>query len=139
MRTRQGRWHERVATAGGRGGAVVRLLLLASIVACSGGSTDPARTFVLQALTDTAQVGLPGGLAPVTPRVQVLGDRVPVVGYRVTFVASGGGSPTNPSVFTDATGAASPGAWTLGTTAGAQTLTASIPGASVVFRATARP
>lgn len=139
MRTRQGRWHGQVAATDGSGRTFVRLLLLASIVACSGGSTDPARTFVLQALTDTAQVGLPGGLAPVTPRVQVLGDRVPVVGYRVTFVASGGGSPTNPSVFTDATGAASPGAWTLGTTAGAQTLTASIPGASVVFRATARP
>lgn len=139
MRTRERQWRGQAATAGGRGGTVVRLLLLASLIACSGSSTDLARTFVLQALTDTAQVGLPGGLAPVTPRVQVLSDRVPVVGYRVTFVATGGGSPTNPSVFTDATGAASPGAWTLGTTAGEQTLTASIPSASVVFRATARP
>ena len=139
MRTRQERWHGQVATAGCRGRMVVRLLLLASLVACSGGSTDPARTFALQALTDTAQVGLPGGLAPVTPRVQVLSDRVPVVGYRVNFAATGGGSPTTPSVFTDGTGIASPGAWTLGTTPGEQTLTASIPSASVVFRATARP
>jgi alpha-tubulin suppressor-like RCC1 family protein len=47
----------------------------------------------------------------------------------VTFaVASGGGSRTNATAQTNASGIATVGAWTLGTTAGANTLTATVSG-----------
>ncbi len=63
----------------------------------------------------------------------------PVAGVGVTFaVAAGGGSVTGASVTTDASGIAAAGSWTLGTTAGANTLTASASGLTpVTFTATA--
>src|SRR5581483_3709303 len=62
----------------------------------------------------------------------------PVGGVPVTFaVASGGGSLTGANATTDATGVASVGSWTLGTSAGANSLTASVSGlTSVTFDAT---
>ncbi|HEX3805677.1 MAG TPA: Ig-like domain-containing protein [Gaiellaceae bacterium] len=63
----------------------------------------------------------------------------PVGGVSVTFsIASGNGSLTGASATTDATGIASVGSWTLGTAAGANTLTAAVSGlTSVTFHATA--
>jgi len=53
-------------------------------------------------------------------------------GAVVTFaVASGGGSVTKPADTTDASGIASVGGWTLGTSAGANTLTATVTGAGI--------
>ena len=53
----------------------------------------------------------------------------PVAGVAVTFaVASGGGSVTGASATTNASGIATVGSWTLGTTAGANTLTATSAG-----------
>jgi adhesin/invasin len=53
----------------------------------------------------------------------------PVEGVEVTFaVASGGGSVTGASATTNASGIATVGGWTLGTTAGTNTLTATAPG-----------
>ena len=53
----------------------------------------------------------------------------PVSGVSVTFaVASGGGSVTGASATTSASGIATLGSWTLGTTAGANTLTATCAG-----------
>jgi hypothetical protein len=53
----------------------------------------------------------------------------PVSGEAVTFaVASGGGSLTEASTTTDGAGLASVGSWTLGLTAGANTLTATVSG-----------
>jgi adhesin/invasin len=64
----------------------------------------------------------------------------PVPGVVVTFaVASGGGSITGASATTNASGIATVGSWTLGTIAGANTLTASCAGLSgspVTFTAT---
>ena len=65
----------------------------------------------------------------------------PVAGAQVTFVvASGGGSVTGATQTTGADGIATVGGWTLGTAAGANTLTASSTGvATVTFTATVAP
>jgi adhesin/invasin len=67
----------------------------------------------------------------------------PVVGTTVTFaVASGGGSITGATATTNASGVATLGSWTLGTTAGSNSLTASSPGVNgspVTFTATGTP
>ncbi|HKV75517.1 MAG TPA: Ig-like domain-containing protein, partial [Gemmatimonadales bacterium] len=64
----------------------------------------------------------------------------PVSGVAVTFaVASGGGSVTGGSATTNASGIASVGSWTLGTTAGANSLTATsagLTGSPLTFTAT---
>ncbi|HZL63937.1 MAG TPA: hypothetical protein VFD50_03190 [Thermoleophilia bacterium] len=63
-----------------------------------------------------------------------------VAGAKVTFaVATGGGSVTDASTMTDASGIAKVGSWKLGTTAGANTLTATsagLTGSPVTFTAT---
>lgn len=61
-----------------------------------------------------------------------------VKGVMVRWKASGGGLVTNDSIRTAADGSASSGGWRLGTTAGAQTLTASADGVpTITFSATA--
>lgn len=66
-------------------------------------------------------------------------DANPVSGVAVTFaVASGGGSVAGGSTTTNASGVATVGSWTLGSSVGANTLTASSTGlTSVTFTATA--
>ena len=68
------------------------------------------------------------------------GNNTPVSGVSVTFaVATGGGSVTGASATTNASGIATVGSWTLGTTAGSNTLTAtsgSLSGSPVTFTAT---
>ena len=67
-------------------------------------------------------------------------NNTPVSGVSVTFsVTPGGGSVTSASATTDANGIATVGSWTLGTTAGSNTLTAtsgSLPDSPVTFTAT---
>jgi adhesin/invasin len=72
------------------------------------------------------------------PSVMVTSNSQAMAGATVTFaVASGGGSVTGATATTDATGMAHCGSWTLGNTAGANTLTASMTGATpVTFTAT---
>ena len=64
----------------------------------------------------------------------------PVAGVTVTFaVASGGGSVSGAAATTNASGIATVGSWTLGTTAGANSLTATsagLTGSPVTFTAT---
>ena len=63
---------------------------------------------------------------------------VGISGAAVTFtVAAGGGSLVGASAVTDASGIATVGSWTLGTAAGANTLTASAGSVQVSFAATA--
>jgi adhesin/invasin len=80
-----------------------------------------------------------GTAVATAPRVLVtdLGGN-PVSGEAVTFaVASGGGSLTGGSTTTNGAGLASVGSWTLGLTAGANTLTATVSGLTpVTFTAT---
>ncbi|MBK9067044.1 MAG: carboxypeptidase regulatory-like domain-containing protein [Gemmatimonadetes bacterium] len=81
--------------------------------------------------------------AVATPPAVLVTDQSgnPVSGVSVTFaVASGGGSVTGASATTNASGIAAVGSWTLGTTVGANTLTAtsgSLTGSPVTFGATA--
>jgi hypothetical protein len=93
-------------------------------------------------ITRTTQDNQLGTVAqPLTPAPSVrVEDRYgnPVPGAPVTFaVTAGGGSVTGGSTATNAAGLASVGSWTLGATAGTNTLTATVAGAgSVTFTAT---
>jgi adhesin/invasin len=74
-------------------------------------------------------------LLPTAPAVRLrdaLGN--PVAGVSVTFLPTGGGV-TGGNQITDATGLATVGSWTLGTLAGANTLTATGAGLTHVFNA----
>ncbi|MEW5928542.1 MAG: invasin domain 3-containing protein [Gemmatimonadota bacterium] len=85
------------------------------------------------------QTATAGSAVAVAPSVRVTdASGNPVSGVGVAFaVASGGGSVAGATVSTDASGVAAVGSWTLGTTAGANTLTASSTGlADVTFAAT---
>jgi adhesin/invasin len=86
----------------------------------------------------TVHVGTPVTLPP-SVRVTDANSN-PVPGVAVTFaVASGGGSVTGASATTNASGIATVGGWTLGTTAGANSLTATragLTGSPVTFTAT---
>jgi hypothetical protein len=82
-----------------------------------------------------------GSAVPVLPAVKVsdaFGNAVP--GFTITFaVASGGGTLTGGSATTNASGVATVGSWTIGTTAAPNTVTASGTGltpASVTFTVT---
>ena len=76
------------------------------------------------------QSGPPGSAVAIAPAVKVtdnLGEAAP--GVPVTFaVTGGGGSITGATTTTDGNGIATVGSWTLGTTAGANTLSATVTG-----------
>lgn len=87
----------------------------------------------------SAQVGQ---LVEPEPRVRVTdAGGNPVAGVTVTFaVASGGGTATGTTPTTNSSGEAEVGSWRLGTTAGTNTLTATVSGlAPVTFTATGEP
>src|SRR5437660_11017228 len=81
------------------------------------------------------------GTAVATPPSVIVRDATnnPVQGVGVTFApASGGGSVTGAEQTTNAAGIATVGSWTLGTTAGPNTLTptaAGLAGSPVTFQA----
>jgi len=90
------------------------------------------------------QSGTVGAALPTAPAVLITDQSGnPVSGVAVTFaVASGGGSATGTSTNTNASGIATLGSWTLGTTAGANTLSAasgSLAGSPLTFTATGTP
>src|SRR5712664_719427 len=111
------------------------------------GLTGSPATFSVTALAGTAtQLLVVAGdgllatvntLLPTTPAVRLrdaLGNAV--AGVNVTFLPTGGGGGvTGGNQITDATGLATVGSWTLGTIAGANTLTASGAGLTHVFNA----
>ncbi len=82
----------------------------------------------------------PGGAVPMPPSVIVtdVGDN-PVSGVTVNFVAAtGGGSVTGDVATTNAAGIATVGSWTLGSTPGNNSLTATspaVPGTTATFQA----
>src|SRR6266566_2629122 len=111
------------------------------------GLTGSPATFSVTALAGTAiQLLVVAGdgllatvntLLPTAPAVRLrdaLGNAV--AGVNVTFLPTGGGGGvTGGNQITDATGLATVGSWTLGTIAGANTLTASGAGLTHVFNA----
>jgi adhesin/invasin len=101
----------------------------------------PLAASVISAQAGNGQTAVAGSMLPIAPAVLVT-DRFanPIAGVTVTFaVASGGGSAAVPSQTTNASGIATVGSWTLGTTAGQNRLTASsagLSGSPVSFTAT---
>lgn len=107
-------------------------------------SSAPARLDKTAGDGQTATVGSPVATAPVVKVTDAGGN--PVAGVAVTFAVTAGGGSVNPTtpVSTDATGIAAATSWTLGLAAGANALTASIPGAGIAgnpatFTATGTP
>ncbi|MGQ0815308.1 MAG: leishmanolysin-related zinc metalloendopeptidase [Gemmatimonadota bacterium] len=93
----------------------------------------------MRAETSIDQTATAGTTVASTPRVVVKDARgAAVVGVSVTFtVTAGGGSVQNAATLTDASGSASAGRWTLGSTAGVNTVEARVGTlAPVVFVAT---
>jgi len=87
----------------------------------------------MQATSALSQIGKIGTAAPKPPQVKLTSaTEVPMAGITVTFkVVSGGGSVTGGTQVTDPNGIATVGSWILGTTPGANTLTATatmVPG-----------
>ena len=101
------------------------------------GTSDSATTLAIAGgESQSATVDTTVATAPSVSVTDQYGN--PVSGIGVTFaVASGGGSGTGLSQTTDASGTATAGSWKLGTSAGANTLTASAIGlTAVTFHAT---
>ena len=135
---------------------VLAVLALASVgAAYSAASFTTASSATLQASTaqvssDSLSVKAGNGQSAVAASAVAAAPSVlvtdaggnPVSGVVVTFaVASGGGSATGLTPTTDAFGVATVGSWTLGTIAGANTLTATAAGisGSVTVTATGTP
>ncbi len=127
----------------------VRPLLLAALAAslsplaaCSdsgAGPSAPVASTLVVTSTQT-QSAVAGAAVASAPSVKALSSSgAAVAGLPVTFtVVSGGGTLSAPSATTDAAGIATAGTWTLGTTAGTQTVRAEAAGLpTVLFTATA--
>lgn len=102
-------------------------------------TSTPALPATITKVQGDAQVATAGTAVDVVPGVRVTDAYAnPVAGVQVSFaVATGGGSITGATAITNASGVAAVGSWTLGTTAGLNTLTASTPGvAPATFSAT---
>jgi hypothetical protein len=114
----------------------VLTVVLGSILAACSSSTkedntvDPGPPAVLVASSATTQNATVGAPAPVRPAVKVTDiDGIGVPGVQVLFsVTGGGGSLTGGTITTNATGVATVGSWTMGASAGANTLTATVDG-----------
>lgn len=117
----------------------------AALLACGGGdsSAPPApRPSAVVAASEASQAGRVGAAVATPPSVRVTDENgSPLGGVTVTFaITGGGGSVTGPSQTTGANGVATVGAWTLGTVAGANTLTATVGSLTpVIFTAQAAP
>jgi hypothetical protein len=115
--------------------------LVLTAIACSGDkSVGPPVPTSIVANTSTSLTAAAKSVVSPAPSVLVKDQNSePVAGVTVSFViTSGGGSVTGASVATDASGIATVGSWTLGTSAGLNTLTATAGALTpVVFSATA--
>jgi hypothetical protein len=111
------------------------IAIVAWLAACtsSGGTTAaPPPPPVVSIASGNVQSATVGAAVATNPAVQVqTSTGSPVSGYAVTFaVATGGGSATGLTQTTDVSGIAHVGGWTLGTTPGANSLTATAAGAT---------
>jgi hypothetical protein len=113
----------------------VVLSLLALGAGCGGDDpTGPIEPAALTAVSSTAQSATVGTTVGEVPRVRVTtAAGEPVSGVEVTFVVtSGGGSVTGGTATADQDGTAAAGSWTLGTTPGANSLSATAAGVTAV-------
>ena len=115
--------------------ALTAVVLLASSCGDSSGPGDGAAT--ITANSSTTLSAAPGTQVSELPSVVVRNQSgQPVAGVHVTFsVETGGGTVTGGNVTTDASGIATVGGWTLGPSAGSNTLVARAGSLSVTFTA----
>jgi adhesin/invasin len=99
----------------------------------------PAAVTAAAPLQQSATAGATLAGAPAVKVTDAYGN--PVAGTAVAFaVTGGGGSLTGAAQTTDASGLAAPGGWTIGTAAGANTVTATVAGvAPVAFTVAGTP
>lgn len=117
----------------------VLVIAAVSLTACGDDPQVPTAAVPVQNTTFTGRVNVVLQQAPTVRITDQRGRNIRglLVRWRVT---SGGGRVSSDTVRTDAGGVASSGGWVLGTTAGTQTLEASVEGlAPTVFTATAVP
>jgi hypothetical protein len=128
-----------------RSGAIIVLL---AFIACGGGEgggggpgpMGPNGPSTITANSSTTLTGVAGSVVSPSPSIIVKDQNgTALAGVAVTFgVTSGGGSVSGGAVTSDASGIATVGSWTLGTTAGANVLSASVASlTAVTFTATA--
>lgn len=119
------------------------IVLLALSAACGGDDEGPGAPAAVEVVAGSNQQGTVGQPVPTTPSVKVRDAKGHgLVGITVKFtVTGGGGTLVGDSTKTDAQGVAVLGQWTLGTTAGANTLRAQASGltTAATLTATARP
>ena len=127
---------------------LVASLLAAAVLAAGGGEdggepSGPSNdTVATLTASSAASQPAPVGTAVAAPPTVVArnGEGQPVAGATVTFtVTAGGGTLGSTSAQTDAGGVATAGSWTLGTTAGANTVTAAAGSITTQFTATGTP
>ena len=109
--------------------ATVRLFAAAALLAgCAAKPTQGADALLMGKFAGDLQQTQPQSAVPTLPAVRVTDDRFnPVEGVTVTFaVKTGGGSVSGATAVTDINGIARVGGWTLGPTAGTNSLTASV-------------
>ena len=117
-------------------------VLAALLVSCGGDTMTNSDSPTMVKFAGDGQSAAVGNAVAVRPAVKVTDKNNAVVaGATVTFaVASGGGSITGGTAVTGADGVATVGSWTLGNTAGSNTLTAKAVGtigSPLTFTATA--
>ena len=109
-------------------------------IACDGGTTvEPPVPTAIVAATTRSLTGAVSSVVSPAPSVLVTDQNAePMAGVTVNFVVTGGGgSVTGGSAATDASGIATVGSWTLGPSAGPNTLTATAASlAPVIFTGT---
>lgn len=113
---------------------------LLSALGC-GDSNAPETATTIAINAGDGQTAIAGARVAVPPSVKITSARGnPVSGVSVTFaVAQGGGTITGATQTSDASGIATVGSWTLGTTAGLNSLTATsapLTGSPITFTAT---
>lgn len=119
--------------------SVLAIGTLLAITACGGGDGPQVpTTFAPNAGSTTTLTGVVATQSGAAPQVQILDAKGKGIrGLRVRWrTGAASGVVANDSILTDASGIASSGGWTLGTSAGLQTLTATADGLSpIVFTA----
>ena len=112
-----------------------------SVTFSATGIAGAAANIAIANAASNGQSAQAGSAVAIAPSVKVTDSRGnAVAGVTVVFaVTSGGGSVSGPNTTTDASGVAAVGSWTLGSAAGANSLTASasgLAGSPVTFNAT---
>ena len=111
--------------------ATVRGAIPATFTATAQPASGPANVVVLSGNNQPGLVGYGVNWRPAVVVTDV--NNAPVANATVTFaVATGGGSVTGGTATTNAAGVAQVGKWTLGGSAGVNTLTATVAGAGVL-------